>query len=66
MTLRRIALTPVIFTRSGASSTTTGSTMNAGFPLSTASSLAMRAPRLDACSPKTPDLRSPIIASPTR
>src|SRR5664280_2294961 len=41
-------------------------TLTAGFPLAAGSSLAIRAPRLEACSPNAPDLRSAIIACPIR
>ena len=54
---------PDILAISSISSTTTGSTMNAGTTAMSAISLAIIPPRFEACSPLSPLARSAIIAS---
>src|SRR5450830_806869 len=66
MLTRSIPFKPERRASGSSSSTTTGSTMNAGTPDSFDSSNPMHAARLDACAPSTGSCRSPTIASSTR
>src|SRR5450756_1674112 len=66
MLTRSIPFKPERRANGSSSSTTTGSTMNAGTPDSVDSSNPMHAARLDACVPNTGSCRSLTIASSTR